>query len=172
MADNGELETWKTPGGHRRIKRESVLKQLQTHYSQLEEKQPTTSNKALKIIVIDEDLTIQDAFKTFEKINNFPTQITSALNGFNGLIEAGRGKFDMIFISLNIPSMNVYEAINALRNDEVNNKTTIVIMIDDKVTELEREHLPFDVILLNKPLNLDIVKQFMVYENSLKSTKI
>lgn len=174
MADQGELETWKTPGGHRRIKRESVLRQLQTHHANptdQPQKQSNTELQFLKILVIDNDESVQETFLSFTQSNSFPTEVTVAENGFQGLIKAGKSLFDMVFIDLQIPLMDGYEAVNALRKGLNTNASTIIVMTSYSPDELDRDRLPVDVVLLNKPLNHDIVKQFMLYENSLKTKK-
>ena len=58
MADSGELETWKTPGGHRRIKRSSIE---QKHQEQGVAK-PQSESAPLKVMVIDDDAVIQKIF--------------------------------------------------------------------------------------------------------------
>ena len=172
MADQGELETWKTPGGHRRIKRESVLRQLETHNAgQTTPKRPNMAPQSLKILVIDNNEIVQKTFLSFAQANPFPTEVAAALNGFEGLIKAGKDLFDMVFIDLQIPLMDGYEAVNALREGLSTNASTIIVMTSYMNKEIDRDRLPVDVVLLNKPLNLDIVKQFMVYENSLKTNK-
>ena len=64
--------------------------------------------------------------------------------------------------------MDGYEAIKVLREYENTKSSTIIVITADGLSEIDRERLPYDVVLMNKPLNLDVVKQFMQYEYALK----
>jgi len=165
MADSGELETWKTPGGHRRIKRSSIE---QKHQEQGVIK-AQVETRSLKVMVVDDDAVIQSIFTSLVKDPSLPAiDIVSAVNGYEGLIKAGQGVFDMIFVDLNMPLMDGYEAIKVLREYENTKSSTIIVITADGLSEIDRERLPYDVVLMNKPLNLDVVKQFMQYEYALK----
>ncbi|WEJ61841.1 response regulator [Thiomicrorhabdus lithotrophica] len=165
MADSGELETWKTPGGHRRIKRSSIE---QKHQEQGVIK-AQAETRSLKVMVVDDDAVIQSIFTSLVKDPSLPAiDIVSAVNGYEGLIKAGQGVFDMIFVDLNMPLMDGYEAIKVLREYENTKSSTIIVITADGLNEIDRERLPYDVVLMNKPLNLDVVKQFMQYEYALK----
>ena len=167
MADSGELETWKTPGGHRRIKRSSIE---QKHQEQGVAK-PHSGSVPLKVMVVDDDAVIQKIFTSFVNDSSLPNvEIVSAFNGYEGLIKAGQGVFDIIFVDLNMPLMDGYEAIKVLKEYESAKSSTIIVITADGLSEIDRGRLPYDVVLMNKPLNLDVIKQFMQYEYALKNS--
>ena len=170
MADSGELETWKTPGGHRRIKRSSIEKAQQEQGSS---KAPCAS-LTLQVMVLDDDAVVQKIFTSLIKQENVlsSVEIVSALNGYEGLIKAGYGVFDIIFIDLNMPLMDGYEAIKVLKEHENTKNSTIIVITADELEKVDRIRLPGDVVLMSKPLNLDVVKQFMLYECALKNCKV
>ena len=166
MADSGELETWKTPGGHRRIKRSSIE---QKHQEQGVTK-PQSESAPLKVMVIDDDAVIQKIFTSLINDSSLPNvDMVSAFNGYEGLIKAGQGVFDMIFVDLNMPLMDGYEAIKVLREYDNTKSSTIIVITANELSEIDRDRLPYDVVLMNKPLNLDVIKQFIQYEYALKS---
>jgi CheY-like chemotaxis protein len=80
----------------------------------------------------------------------------------------GQGAFDMIFVDLNMPLMNGYEAIKVLKEYDNTKKSTIIVITSDAIEDIARKRLPNDAVLMNKPLNLDVIKQFMQYEYALK----
>ena len=172
MADQGELETWKTPGGHRRIRRESVLKLVKSlHENQTNptQDQSNTEPQPLKTLVIDHNEMVHNTFVSLAESIHFPTKVTATTNGFEGLINAGKHIFDIIFIDLQIPFMDGYKAVNAIRETLHENVSTIIVMTSCLPNQIDRNQLPADVVLLSKPLNHDIVKQFMLYESSIKA---
>lgn len=162
MADSGELETWKTPGGHRRLKRESVLRMMQ------EQNIPVSSARILSILVIDDDPTSHQILKSFAKINQFKCDITTATDGYQGLIQAGQGVFDLIFVDLNMPKLDGYGAVSALKGLKTTDVSTIMVITAESPENIKRELLPDDVVVLHKPLQQDIVRAFMNYEYRLK----
>jgi len=169
MADSGELETWKTPGGHRRIKRSSI----QQKHQELGLIKSYPEAVSLQVMVIDDDMVTQKIFLGLVKQadSSLPVDLVSAVNGYEGLIKAGQGAFDMIFVDLNMPLMNGYEAIKVLREYDNTKGSTIIVITSDAIEDIARKRLPNDVVLMNKPLNLDVIKQFMQYEYALKKGK-
>lgn len=175
LADNGQLETWKTPGGHRRIRLDSIKKALEEkhgvveHLSTKQTKPSNAQQEAVSVMVIDDDPVIQELFTSFEKNFGIPMQLTQALNGYEGLIKAGEQDLSLIFVDLNMPYMNGYEAINALRQFKNLNQVTIVVITGEAIQKVHRNQLPADVVLLEKPLNPDVIKKFIDYEFQLKN---
>lgn len=166
MADSGELETWKTPGGHRRIKRSSIQQKHQ-ELGLIKSYQETAT---LQVMVVDDDMVTQKIFSGLVKQagSSLPVDLVAAFNGYEGLIKAGQGAFDMIFVDLNMPLMNGYEAIKVLKEYDNTKKSTIIVITSDAIEDIARKRLPNDAVLMNKPLNLDVIKQFMQYEYALK----
>lgn len=166
MADSGELETWKTPGGHRRIKRSSI----QQKYQELGLIKSYQETATLQVMVVDDDMVTQKIFSGLVKQagSSLPVDLVAAFNGYEGLIKAGQGAFDMIFVDLNMPLMNGYEAIKVLKEYDNTKKSTIIVITSDAIEDIARKRLPNDAVLMNKPLNLDVIKQFMQYEYALK----
>lgn len=162
MADSGELETWKTPGGHRRLKRESVLKMMQ------ERNIPVGVSKVLSILVIDDDATTHELLKSFAKANRFKCEVTTAADGYQGLIQAGQGMYDLIFVDLNMPKLNGYDAVTAMKGLESTQSSTIIVITAEAPENVKRKKLPENVVILHKPLQPDIVRAFMNYEYQLK----
>ncbi len=175
LADNGDLETWKTPGGHRRIKLDSIQKALVSQQGKTQDnstkKAPTSLQReqTIHVMVMDDDPVIQELFNGFRKSFATPMQLTQALNGYEGLVKAGEQAFSLIFVDINMPYMDGYEAIQALRRLKNFNKVTIIAITANPIESIERNRLPDDVILLEKPLNPDVIKKFMEYEFQLKN---
>lgn len=163
MADSGELETWKTPGGHRRLKRESVLRMMQ------EQNIPVTGSKVLSLLVIDDDPTTHQVIKSFAKANSFKCEVATATDGYEGLLQAGQGVFDLILVDLNMPNLDGYGAVSAMKGLENTESSTIMVITAEIPENIKRNKLPEDVVVLHKPLQQDVLRAFMKYEFRLKS---
>jgi len=173
LADSGELEMWKTPGGHRRIRLDSIKLALEKKHSGKEHDTKANHSayrqQAVPIMVLDDDPVIQELFVSFEKNFGIPMELTQAFNGYEGLIKAGEQSLSIIFVDINMPYMDGYEAIQALRRFKNLHETTLIAMTADALTNIERKKLPSDVLLLEKPLNPDVIKKFIDYEFRLKN---
>lgn len=161
MADDGTLETWKTPGGHRRLNRAAVLKVAAENFSQQTKVEDT---KDLKVLVIDDDPVITSLFKSIMEASKVAFNLVTATDGFDGLIKAGERHYDIIFVDLQMPKLDGYEVINTIRNRVKNNDVTIVVITASTESEINFKNLPTDIVVMNKPLNLRIIQQFIRYE--------
>lgn len=166
MADDGELETWKTPGGHRRLKKESVLKVLQSKLGVTGGH--AISNGVVKILVIDDDPTIRALLSSVVACVDFPVELIAAKDGFEGLLKAGEQEYNIILVDINMPKLDGYEVIQTIRNSSRNQEATIVLITASEESEIEFSKLPSDILVLTKPLNIPVLKQFLKYENRLK----
>lgn len=161
MADDGSLETWKTPGGHRRLNRDSVLK---IAAQKLGNSGSPAIGKSIKVLVIDDDPVISKLFSGLLSAAEAETELVTVQNGFDGLVKAGEQKYDIIFVDLLMPKLDGYEVVNALRNSVANKHVTIVVITASHESDIDYKNLPKDVVVLCKPLNLNIIKQFIRYE--------
>lgn len=168
LADEGQLETWKTPGGHRRIRLSSVQEALANNQGLGALEQKNVKNE-LNIMVIDDDASIQKFFSALCNSFDYKINLTQAMNGYEGLMKAGERANSMIFVDINMPHMNGYEAVSVLRKFDHTKDTTIIVITADDLTSLDRKALPSDVVLLSKPLNIDVIMQFINYEYKIKN---
>lgn len=96
--ENGQLEAWKTEGGHRRISRVSVQRLLdgtmpQRHAESVPSRQAIDRLKAL--IVEDDNIQLK-LYKAVLSSWHLPIDIVTANNGIEGLILMGRDAPDLM----------------------------------------------------------------------------
>jgi len=171
MADTGELDTWKTPGGHRRLKRSSVLKIVEAKFGNSREPEVASKpdSRAVNVLVIDDDPVVSQLFSALLSNIDIPYHLVTANDGYEALIKAGNESFDIIFVDLFMPKLDGYEVVNALKLSDQNKAATIVIITAVSAPEIDHNRLSKEVMVLNKPLNIEVVKQFLRYESRLKS---
>jgi excisionase family DNA binding protein len=172
LADQGVLQTWKTPGGHRRLLRSSVDEYLASFNrgpSTLDDVVPEAMDAdAMTVLIVEDDLvTVQLLVKVVESLN-LKVNVVTALNGYEGLMKVGSHKPDVILADLMVPKMDGYTMFNSIRHFDDGMNATIIVITSFEEKDIDREKLPVDVVVMQKPLQVDILKSILKYEYHLK----
>src|SRR5436853_7813271 len=90
--DQSRLPSYRTPGGHRRIRRDDLLAFLRKHQIPTPE---SLVEEKFSVLIVDDEQEIVDILKTFlQRQGGY--EITSASDGITALIEVGRVKPDLL----------------------------------------------------------------------------
>src|SRR5438552_9642495 len=93
------LPSYRTPGGHRRIRHDDLLAFLRKH--QIPTPAPLVDGK-FNILIVDDEKEIVTLIKTFlQRQGSY--EISSASDGISALIEVGRVKPDLLILDIMIP---------------------------------------------------------------------
>jgi excisionase family DNA binding protein len=119
MVDRGDLTAWKTPGGHRRISRQSVLDWMQARRADAATRVPTAPRVAaavaLRVMLIEDSTHIQNLVGSLVR-QNFPqVELHIADDGFAGLALAGKLQPQVLIINLTLPGIDGGTMITSLR---------------------------------------------------------
>jgi len=158
--ESGVLRAWKTAGGHRRIACSSIEELL------LKQRAATkkSADQELFMVVVVEDEPVQ--LKLYEmKFQEWalPINLITAINGFNGLMEIGRHRPDLVISDLDMPGMDGFQMIRAINKREELTHTQIIVVTgldENKITE--QGELPADVLIFHKPTNFDALKKMVM----------
>lgn len=161
MVDRGELTAWKTPGGHRRIMRRSVIAWLENQTRP----QPTTSSRSLgpagsgggpmfasvqppKILLIEDSTHYQNLVNLLVK-QHFPSvQLQVADDGIAGLAMTGQFQPDVLIVDILLPGIDGAALITSLRSHPQFADLRLVV-----ITSLQGEQLePYRFALEGLPL--------------------
>jgi excisionase family DNA binding protein len=153
--ENGQLEAWKTEGGHRRISRTSVQRLLDggqaTRPAALPAARQTIDR--LKLLVVEDDNILLKLYKTVLSSWNLPIDIVTANNGIEGLILIGRDAPDLMITGLAMPGMDGFQLIRSLASSTLRAGMEIVVVSGLDAADIEtRGGLPKDVRLFPKPV--------------------
>ena len=153
----GVLPAWRTAGGHRRIARSAVEKLMAERQHDLS---PTISPEAsvlasLKLLLVEDDPLLLRLFSGVVAGWNFPVELTTATNGFEGLVRIGEMRPDIVVSDLVMPGMDGFAMLRALKKpgSGFGNLKLLVItaLAADEIEE--RGGLPDGVICFQKPVN-------------------
>lgn len=117
------LPSYRTPGGHRRIRHDDLLAFLRKHQI------PTPAalvDGHFKILIVEDEEDILSIIKAYLERDPAYT-IHTARDGIIALIEVGRSKPDLIVLDIMIPGVDGIEVCRRIKGDPAN--TTAIIAI-------------------------------------------
>src|SRR4051794_24006426 len=128
------LPSYRTPGGHRRIRHDDLMVFLRKHQIPTP---PSLIDGSFTVLIVDDEHEIRDLINTFLQMKGgFETY--SAADGITALIEVGRLRPDLLIVDIMIPGVDGVEVCRRIKSDP-NNKTAIIAI--SGVAEKENEIL-------------------------------
>lgn len=125
MVDRGELDAWKTPGGHRRITRESVARALQSRQGSAATALPAAptvksagrgASAGLRVLLIEDSKHFQTLIALLLR-EQFPdVRLDVADDGIVGLAMAGELRPQVLVIDILLPGIDGATLITSLRS--------------------------------------------------------
>ena len=143
------LPSYRTPGGHRRIRREDLLAFLRKH--QIPTPASLVEGKFSVLIVDDEEEIVGIIKSYFQRQGGY--EISSASDGITALIEVGRVKPDLLILDIMIPGVDGVEVCRRIKADQANKTAIIAVsgVADSEVKILQAGADSF----MPKPVDLD-----------------
>lgn len=155
MVDRGELEAWRTSGGHRRIVHESVMRWLASRQrdpmgnsSQTSHTHAGTKPKECKILLIEDSAHFQNLVALLIK-QHFPNaSLHLASDGISGLTKFGQIQPDFLLVDILLPGIDGAALISTLKSDPQFARCKLII-----VTGLNKgQLLPYEFALKGLPV--------------------
>ena len=145
------LPSYRTPGGHRRIRHDDLLAFLRKHQI------PTPAslmNGKFAIMVVDDDREIVDLVSSYlQRQGSY--EISTASDGITALLEVGRTKPDLLVLDIMIPGVDGVEVCRRIKADSTN-KTVIIAVSGNNEQEKKVLQAGADAFML-KPIDLDML---------------
>jgi excisionase family DNA binding protein len=143
------LPSYRTPGGHRRIRHDDLLAFLRKHQI------PTPASLVdgkFGVLIVDDETEIVDVLRTFlQRQGGY--EIATASDGISALIEVGRLKPDLLILDIMIPGVDGIEVCRRIKADS-SNRTTIIAVSGNAEKEKRILQAGADAFML-KPIDLD-----------------
>lgn len=162
MVDRGDLQAWKTPGGHRRISRESLERWLQGSRSAVQEaadpaRKPAGARhrmgaRAPRMLLIEDSTHFQNMVALLMK-QKFPgVELHVASDGITGLTSFGQLQPDLLVVDIMLPGIDGANLITGLRSHSLFGQCQLIVLTG--LDEDQRQPYAFaldDVALVHKP---------------------
>ncbi|MDG0835418.1 response regulator [Pelomonas saccharophila] len=116
MVDRGELQAWKTPGGHRRILLSSLEAWLAANAGDAEPPAPVPTRRPLTLLLIEDSVHFQNLISLVVKRELPGAELHVASDGIAGLAMAGRLEPDVLLIDILLPGIDGAALITSLRS--------------------------------------------------------
>jgi excisionase family DNA binding protein len=151
MVDRGELEAWKTPGGHRRISRTSVdawINRRASNPGSGPAAPITNPSAAPKLLLIEDSAHFQNLVGLVVRQTIPQTDFHVAADGIVGLAMAGKLEPQMLIVDILLPGIDGATLITSLRSHPQFSKMALVV-----VTSLEpQQREAYDFALRGLPV--------------------
>lgn len=143
------LPSYRTPGGHRRIRRDDLLAFLRKH--QIPTPESLVEGK-FNVLIVDDEPEIVDIMKAY-LMRQGGYETASASDGISALIEVGRSRPDLLVLDIMIPGVDGIEVCRRIKADP-NNRTVIIAVSGS--TEHEKRILQAGAdAFMAKPIDLE-----------------
>ena len=157
--ETGVLQAWKTPGGHRRILRTSVEAMLQERRNLL---MPAAGERReFAILAVDDDPQMRQLYEMHLGEWHPRARLTTATNGFEALLRVGHETPNVLIADLNMPGMDGFRMVKALRANPDHSALNIVIVSALSPAEIRDQGLPEDIPVFSKPVAFEKLKQHL-----------
>lgn len=152
--ENGTLQAWKTPGKHRRILRSSVDAVLAARAAEENAAQVATK----EVLVVEDEPAMQAYYEAMFELVRPDLQLRFASNGFDGLVEFGRKKPDLMLLDIDMPGMDGVQLIKAL-DDNARQDVRIVVVTSLTEEQIEaRGGVHGRIPVLSKPVSVEALQ--------------
>jgi excisionase family DNA binding protein len=163
--ETGALEAWKTPGGHRRVTVESVDRLLAKGMTANQQRSsppvtvPDSTPRLMRILVVEDEDAVRSIYEAVIESWDLPVSLELSNNGYDALLRVGYEIPDLIITDLNMPEMDGFKMIQALRNFKATAAIQIVVVTGLSDADIADDGgLPDGVQLLHKPIDFNQLK--------------
>lgn len=140
---DGLLVAYRLPAGHYRITREAYLEFLNHNGLPVPgEVQPTAA--VPRYLVIDDDPAQRSLLADFLSRHD-SVEVRSASDGYEGLIQVGSFRPDVVFLDIAMPRMDGFSMLEAMAKSMPDAKPQVVIVTGNKTPEVIARMGQFDL---------------------------
>jgi len=130
------LPAFRTPGGHRRIRREDLARFMRENGIPLPEELRDGSGRP-RVLVVDDEASIRDVISESLARRTTPYEVMTAADGF----EAGRlvatFRPDVVLLDLRMPGLDGFQVCRTIKGDSETASTVVIAMTGYHTAETE-----------------------------------
>jgi excisionase family DNA binding protein len=148
----GRLPAFRTPGGHRRIRREDLARFMRENGIPLPDDVRDGSGRK-RVLVVDDEVGIRDVITESLSRRATPYEVVTAADGF----EAGRlvatFRPDVVLLDLRMPGLDGFQVCRTIKGDSETASTIVIAMTGYHTQETEARILECGAVrCLAKPI--------------------
>lgn len=148
----GRIPAFRTPGGHRRIRREDLARFMRENGIPLPEDLRDGTGRS-RVLVVDDEDAIRDIFAESLSRRSTPYDVMTAADGF----EAGRlvatFRPDVVLLDLRKPGLDGFQVCRTIKGDSESASTVVIAMTGYHTPETEARILECGAVrCLSKPI--------------------
>ncbi|WP_298625019.1 excisionase family DNA-binding protein [uncultured Zoogloea sp.] len=147
--EDGRLQAWKTPGGHRRILMGSVGRLLDE-----QQRAGMTRHAPFGVLVLRENPQERQALqRRLEEVLS-DCVVVGVGDGFEGLIRMGEMAPKVLITDLGVTGLDFFRMINALITHARDRAMLVVVLVASEADKVGvRQRLPDEVVIVGTPLD-------------------
>lgn len=160
LVEAGQLEAWKTRGGHRRISMRSLADYMKSHG--LERSAAVAVQSRLRVLIVDDDQAMREVYRARLQGTELPIDFTVMSSALEALMDIGSVGPDVLIADLNMPGIDGFDMVRMLRTAPRHAEMAIVVVTGLSPEDIERRGgLPEGVICRFKPLDTAWLEGFL-----------
>lgn len=161
LVEKGEIEAWKTLGGHRRIALQSLNAYLAKNSPKLA-RVDTDPHHRLRVLIVEDDENTRELYRCQLEEWDLPIDCTWMTSALEALMDIASMRPDVLITDLSMPGVDGFEMLKALkRNPQLAAMQIVVITGLPSQAIAERGGLPPNSSLLQKPVNFDWLQGYL-----------
>ncbi len=161
LVEKGEIDAWKTLGGHRRIALKSIKAYL-TKAGRQSPKATSDPGSRLRVLVVEDDVDLLDVYKSHFESWCLPVDCTWMKSALEALMDIASIQPDLLITDLSMAGLDGFEMLRVLkRNQNLARLQILVITGLDAAAITARGGLPLNSRRLGKPINFDWLEGYV-----------
>lgn len=156
-AEAGRIHVFKTPGGHRRIRRDDLLRFLRENSIPIHEE---LDNSGVKVLVVDDEKAVISVIRRFLERSQRPFHIEVAMDGFDAGRQMVSFKPHVVFLDLRLPGVDGFEVCRRIKATPDTAATQVIAMTGYYEGEVAQRVIELGAaMLLQKPFAPDDLRR-------------
>ncbi len=156
-AEAGRIRVFKTPGGHRRIRRDDLMRFLRENNIPIHE---DLDNSGVRLLVVDDEKAVISVIRRFLERSSTPFQIEVAMDGFEAGRQVATFRPDVIFLDLRLPGIDGFEVCRRIKTNAESSSSHVLAMTGYYEGEVAQRVIELGAdMLLQKPFTPDDLRR-------------
>ena len=161
LVEKGEIEAWKTRGGHRRISMLSINRYL-ARYSPQAVGVAGDTRQRLRVLIVEDDELARDVYAYHFAEWDLPVDCTVMASALEALMDISSLHPDLLITDLSMAGVDGFEMLKVLkRNHQLADMQVLVVSGLEPEVIAARGGLPEEALFLKKPISYDWLQGYI-----------